>query len=213
LQSIRILIVDDHLVVRQGLKSLLSQYADLQVVADVDNGSLVMDAVELHKPDIILLDIKLGEFNGLHIARQITRVYPQVKIIVLTSYDDDAFLMQAVQVGVHGYLLKSSSAEVLAEAIRAIHAGERRLSPALANKVFEQLEIANRSLEQSRLGLSDQEVQMLKLMADGLTAQEMAKALYLSERTVKRKTQELLEKMAVANRTQAVAEAFRRGVL
>ncbi len=214
METIRILIVDDHLVVRQGLKSLLSQYPDLDVVGEEEHGHGVQQLVEKLKPHVILLDIKLGEGeNGLDIARQLCRVSPELKIIILTSYSDEDFLSQAAQVGVHGYLLKSASAEVLAEAIRAIHGGERRLSSDLAGQVFTQLARTKREYEKSRYGLSEEEIVLLKLIADGVTGQEIAQTLYLSERSIKRKTQEIMEKLGAVNRTQAVAEAFRRGIL
>lgn len=213
MKPIQILIVDDHLVVRQGLKSLLSQYQDMQVVGEAENGQLGMQLADSLRPDVILLDIRLGRQNGLDIAWQMRRLYPDSRIIILTSYDDEAFILQAAQADVHGYLLKSASAEVLAEAIRAIHGGERRLAPTLADKAFEQLRATNRSSSQSRLGLSDQEVQLLSLIAAGETVQEIGKTLFLSERSVKRKTQEILEKMGVTNRVQAVAEAFKQGLL
>lgn len=178
-----------------------------------DGSFQVIELTEELKPDVILLDIKLGEENGLDLARQLRRVCPEVKIIILTSYDDEAFLSQAAQIGVHGYLLKSASAEVLAEAIQAIQRGERRLAPDLASKAFVQLSRANKAYKKSRFGLSEEDTQLLRLIADGSTIQEIAESLYLSERSVKRKTQEILEKMGVTNRTQAVAEAFRRGIL
>ncbi len=213
MEPIRILLVDDHLVVRQGLRSLLSQYEDLQVIGEAYQGPVVMQLVASLRPDIILLDIRLGGQNGLDLARQMRRMHPQSRIIILTSYDEESFLLQAAQAGVHGYLLKSASAEVLAEAIRAVHAGERRLSASLANKAFEQLEATNRVFVQTKLGLVEEEVQILGLMAQGLTVSEIANAMYLSERSVKRKTQVILTKVGAANRTQAVAEAFKHGLL
>ena len=213
MEPIRVLLVDDHLVVRQGLRSLLSQYGDIVVVGDGSNGLVVMQLVASLHPDIILLDVRLGNQNGLELAHQLGRKYPESRIIILTSYDDEEFLLQAAQAGVHGYLLKSASAEVLAEAIRAVHSGEHRLSSSLAGKVFEQLEITSHDNIQSRFGLSDDEIQLLELFAQGFTVKKIAETIYMSERTVKRKTQEILEKMGVANRTQAVAEAFRQGLL
>lgn len=213
MEPIRILIVDDHLVVRQGLRSLLSQYDELLVVGEAENGIIGMQLVTNLQPDVILLDIRLGGQNGLDLARQLRRGHPNTRIIILTSYDDEAFLLQAAQAGVHGFLLKSASAEVLAEAICAVHSGERRLSPLLADKAFEQLEVTNRAFSQSNFGLSHQDIQLLGLIAQGISVQEIAKTLYLSERTVKRKTQEIIEKMGAANRVQAVAEAFRHGLL
>jgi DNA-binding NarL/FixJ family response regulator len=183
------------------------------VVGEGCHTPVIMQLVESLKPDVILLDIRLGPQNGLDLARQLGRKHPASRIIILTSYDDEAFLLQAAQAGVHGYLLKSASAEVLVEAIRAVHSGQHRLSASLADKAFEQLEVTHRVAVQSRFGLSDEEIQVLEKIAQGMTVQEVAKALFMSERSVKRRIQEILEKMGVSNRTQAVAEAFKHGLL
>jgi DNA-binding NarL/FixJ family response regulator len=213
MRTIRVLLVDDHLVVRQGLRSLLSQYLDIQVVGEAEDSSAVLDLVSELRPDVTLLDVRLAGDNGLDLARQLQRGQVETRIIVLTSYDNEEYLLQAAQAGVYGYLLKNSSAEILADAIRAVCAGERRLSPALAGMAFRQLE----NLSQARLlveaGLIEQELQLLQLMAGGASTQEMAQELYLSERTVKRKVQDVLDKLNAANRAQAVAEAFKRGLL
>ena len=213
MELIRVLIVDDHLVVRQGIRSLLSQYQDIDVVGDGSNGLVVMQLVASLQPNVILLDIRLGNQNGLELARQLGRKYPESRIIILTSYDDEEFLLQAAQAGVHGYLLKSASAEVLAEAIRAVHSGEHRISNSLGGKVFEQLEEISSDRVQTEYGLTDDDINILELLAKGLTVKEIAQTIYMSERTVKRRSQEILEKMGASNRVQAVAEAFRQGLL
>ena len=209
----RVLIVDDHPVVRQGLRSLLSQYPDIQVVGEADGSPAALGLIADLRPDVVLLDIRLVGPSGLELARQLRRAGAEARVIILTSHDDEAYLMEAAQAGVHGYLLKSASAELLAEAIRAVHAGEHRLSPALVSKALEQLEALSRTQAQAESGLSDQELKLLRLLADGADTQAMAQALYLSERTVKRKLQDILDKLGAATRAQAVAEAFKRGLL
>ena len=209
----RVLIVDDHPVVRQGLRSLLSQYPDIQVVGEADGSPAALGLIADLRPDVVLLDIRLAGPSGLELARQLRRSGAEARVIILTSHDDEAYLMEAAQAGVHGYLLKSASAELLAEAIRAVHAGEHRLSPALVSKALEQLEALSRTQAQAESGLSDQELQLLRLLADGANTQDMARTLYLSERTVKRKLQDILDKLGAATRAQAVAEAFKRGLL
>ena len=209
----RVLIVDDHPVVRQGLRSLLSQYPDIQVVGEADGSPAALGLIADLRPDVVLLDIRLAGPSGLELARQLRRSGAEARVIILTSHDDEAYLMEAAQAGVHGYLLKSASAELLAEAIRAVHAGEHRLSPALVSKALEQLEALSRAQAQAESGLSDQELQLLRLLADGADTQDMARALYLSERTVKRKLQDILDKLGAATRAQAVAEAFKRVLL
>ena len=209
----RVLVVDDHLVVRQGLRSLLSQYPDIEVVGEADGGPAALKLVTDLQPDVVLLDIRMAGPSGLEVAGQLRRSGAGARIIILTSHDDEAYLMEAAQAGVHGYLLKSTSAELLAEAIRAVHAGEHRLSPALMSTALEQLEALSRAHAQAESGLSDQELQLLHLLAEGAGTQDMARALYLSERTVKRKIQDILAKLGAASRAHAVAEAFKRGLL
>lgn len=213
MRPIRVLLVDDHLVLRQGLRSLLSQYPDLLVVGETGDEADAIDLAASLQPDVVLLDIRLGRQDGLELARRLRRLQPELRIIILTAYDDETFLLQAAQAGVHGYLLKSASAEVLAEAIRAVHAGERRLAPALADKAYKQLETACRTFSKYRFGLTDQDIRLLSLIASGATVRDIARSLYLSERSVKRKIRDILAKMGVANRAQAVAEAVRLGLV
>jgi len=212
-ETIRILIVDDHTVVRQGLCSLLAQYSDLEVVGEADGGLPALDMITQLEPDLVLLDVRLAGPSGLELARRIRRMPTGTRVIILSSYDDENYLLEAAQAGVHGYLLKSASAEVLAESIRAVHAGEKRLSSELGGKALGQLQQLARSQARSEAGLSDQELQLLQLIAAGATTQDMVQQMYLSERTLKRKTQDVLSKLGAASRAQAVAEAFRRGLL
>ncbi len=209
----RVLIVDDHPVVRQGLRSLLSEYPDIQIVGETEGDSTVLELCAQLRPDVILLDIRLAGSNGLDLARQLRSMASEARVIILTSYDDEIYLREAVQAGVHGYLLKSASAEVLADAIRAVHAGERRISPVLVNQVMQQLEALSRAQVQAASGLSEQELRLLRLIAEGASTLEMVQTLYLSDRTVKRKIRDILTKLGATSRAQAVAEAYRRGLL
>lgn len=212
-QVARVLIVDDHPVVRQGLRSLLAQYGDIDVVGEAEGSLTALELIDRLQPDVVLLDIQLAGANGLDLARQLRRLQSPARVIILTSHDDDAYLMQAVQVGIHGYLMKHASAELLAETIRAVRAGERRLPPALVNKALEQLESLTRARRQAEFGLTDQELRLLQMLADGASTPEMMHSLYLSERTIKRKIQDILAKLGAASRAQAVALAFKRGLL
>ncbi len=212
MQSISVLLVDDHPVVRQGLVSLLSQYPDLRVVGEADRATAALERAKM-SPDVILLDIRLDDTSGLDLARQLRRSKCQSRIIILSSYDDDSYLLEAAQIGVDGYLLKNSAAGVLADTIRAVYAGERRVSPALGGKAMAQLKQLQASEVRNKSGLSDEEMQLLQLIADGVSVQEMTRALYWSERTVKRKTKDILEKLGATSRAQAVAKAYQCGLL
>ncbi|HBY98343.1 MAG: response regulator transcription factor [Ardenticatenaceae bacterium] len=213
MEQIRVLVIDDHPVVRRGLQSLLSQYPYIEIVGAEEGGPAALELIASMRPDVILLDVRLAGFSGLELARQLRRMPVESRIIILTSYEDEAYLLEAAQAGVHGYLLKSSSAEVLAEAIRAVYTGERQLSAELAGKALQHLQTLSQSQVQSETGLSEQELQLLQLMASGATTHDMSQTLFFSERTVKRKIQDVLSKLGAASRAQAVAEAFKRGLL
>jgi DNA-binding NarL/FixJ family response regulator len=210
---IRVLIVDDHPIVRQGLQSLLSNYSDIQVTGEADTGVDALREAALQQPDVVLLDIRMPGANGIDIARQLRRQSPQARIIILTAYDDEEYLAGALQAGAHGYLLKTASHETLAEAIRDAHAGQRVLSPGLIDGVLRQFqEVARESLI-SQSGLSESELEILQLLAAGATNKDIAERLYWSEVTAKRKVGDILLKMGSSNRAQAVAEAIRRGLI
>jgi DNA-binding NarL/FixJ family response regulator len=212
-KPIRVLIVDDHPVVRQGLQSLLSNYPDIQVAGEADTGLRALEEAARLQPDVVLLDIRLPGASGMDVARQLRRQNPQTRIIILTAYEDDEYLIGALQAGAHGYLLKSASHQTLAEAIRNAHAGRRVLSPSLVDGVLRQFEeLAKESLV-SQSGLSESELKILPLLAEGATNKEMAERLYWSEATVKRKMRDILAKLEVNNRAQAVAEAIKRGLI
>ena len=211
MQPIRVFLVDDHPVVREGLRSLLASFPDFQVVGEADDGFAITSQVESTRPDVLLLDIRLGNVSGIEVARLLRRNQPSVKIIILTTYDDAEYLQQALAADVHGYLLKSASHEQLAEAIRAVHRGERLLSPPLLGKVMEEFGRLARDKSRHESGLSDQELQVLRGIAAGGTNREIAEQLFWSEVTVKRKIQDIIEKLGVANRAQAIAEAIRHG--
>jgi DNA-binding NarL/FixJ family response regulator len=212
MESISVLLVDDHPVVREGLVSLLSQYPDIHVVGEADGPVAALARATDLRPDVILLDIRLDDANGLDLARRLRHMV-QSRIIILTSYEDENYLLEAARVGVHGYLLKNSSAELLADAVRAVHAGEERLSAPLAGKALRHIKALSQSQARFESGLSSEELALLRLIADGVSVQEMTRSLYWSERTVKRKTQDILAKLGATSRAQAVAEAFRRGIL
>jgi two-component system response regulator DevR len=212
-EPIKVLIIDDHPVVRHGLKSLLSQYEVIRIIGEADGGPLALEMIAELKPDVVLLDIRLAEQSGLDLAQTLQYQHSPARIIILTSYDDTTYLKRAAQAGVHGYMLKSASAEMLIEAIQAVHRGEHRLSPAVAGMAFEQLEQVSHEYIQFKTGLSEQELDILHLLADGANTQEMCDRLYLSERTIKRKIQDILSKLGAINRTQAVSEAYKRGLL
>lgn len=213
MDKIRILIGDDHPVVRQGLRAFLSTFPDLEVVGEAASGLSVLDQVaELH-PDVVLLDVRMPGLSGIEAARRLRREHPAAKLILFTTYDDEEYLFSALRVGAHAYLLKSASHDMLASAIRAVHAGERMLSPPLVDKVLNRFEELARAKAQKDTGLTEEEVHILQAMESGASNKEIADQLFWSEVTVKRKVQDIFERLGVDNRVRAVAEAIRRGLI
>ncbi len=213
METIRVLIVDDHPIVRQGVRSVLANHADIEVVGEADGAASLFATLAALKPDVVLLDIRMPGQNGIEITQRLKREHPEVKVILLSTYDDEEFLFGALRAGAEGYLLKSASNEVLASSIRQVGRGERLLSPTLLTKVMREFQDLAKEKTRTDSGLSDQELRVLRMIADGATNKEIAEKLFWSEVTVKRKVQDILEKMGVANRAQAVAEAGKRGLL
>ncbi len=213
MSAIRVLIVDDHPVVRQGVRSVLANHTDIQIVGESEDASALLTILESLEPDVVLVDIRLPGMNGIETTQRLKRDYPNVKVIVLTTYDDDDYLFGALRAGADGYLLKSASPQVLADSIRQVARGERLLSPNLVGKVMREFQDLAQDKARAASGLTDQELQVLRMIAAGATNKEIAEKVFWSEVTVKRKVQDILEKLGVANRAQAVAEAGKRGWL
>ncbi len=210
-ESIRVMIVDDHPVVRHGLRSLLQGHPDLAVVAEAEDGAEVLPLLADQDVDVLLLDIQMRGVSGIQVARRVRRAHPQVKIIILTTYDDENYLHEALQAGVHAFLLKSVSHEQLPDAIRSVMAGERLLTPSLVSSVVARYQRLAQDCALRQAGILADELRILEAIAEGASNKEIAARLYWSEATVKRKVQEILEKLGAANRAQAIAEAVRRG--
>jgi DNA-binding NarL/FixJ family response regulator len=206
---ISVLIVDDHPVVRFGLWSLLSQEDDIRVIAEADNGPSGLTAARLHQPDVVLLDIQLGGLDGIEVAKRLRESQPRSKIIILTNYDDDSYVVRALQAEVHGYLLKHTSVDTLVDAIRTVHRGERLLSPPLLDRVIRDFSV----LRQTQTGLTTEDREVLMLLARGASNADIAASLHWSATSVKRRLQEIFVKLQVSSRAQAAAEAVRRGLV
>lgn len=210
---IRVMIVDDHPIVRQGVRSVLANHPDIQVVGEADSAATLFAIVDSLKPDVALLDIRMPGQSGIEVTQRLKRDYPDIRVIILTTYDDDEYLFGALRAGAEGYMLKSASQESLADSIRQVARGERLLSPDLVGKMMREFKDLANDKARAESGLTDQELEVLRMIAAGATNKEIAEKLYWSEVTVKRKVQDILEKMGVANRAQAVAEAGKRGLL
>ena len=210
-QPIRIFIVDDHPVVRHGLRSLLSGHPDLDVVGEAEDGAQVIPFLSSHAVDVVLLDIQMKGQSGIEVARRVRHNHPAVRIVILTTYDDESLLHEALEAGVHGYLLKSVSHESLPDSIRAIMRGERLLSPSLVTPVLSNYRKMAQEQAHREAGLTSDELRVLAAIADGASNKDLAERFFWSEATVKRRVQDILEKLGASSRAQAIAEAVRRG--
>lgn len=207
-QHVRILLVDDHEVVRLGMKSLLERHANFAVVAEASAADEAVQKALLHEPDIVLMDIRLSGSSGIEACDEITDQLPDTKVVMLTSYADDELLFSAIRAGAVGYVLKQIGSGDLIQAIEAAARGEATLDPTLTQRVFNEVRRAIQSEEQAAFGdLTPQEMQVLALIAEGKTNREIAEALYLSEGTVRNYVSSILSKLGVANRAEAAAYA------
>lgn len=213
MDSIRVLIVDDHPMVRRGLKSLLSSYPDIQVVGEAGDGATALKAAAELVPEIVLLDIQLPGLDGVEIAHQLCHANPTIRIIALTAFENEDYVIRAMQAGAYAYLLKNTSDETVVEAIRLAHQGKRTLSPALMDGVLRQFHLLAQAQAHADSSLSDKEIQVLRLIAQGATNEEIAQQIHWSERTVKREIEDVMTKLGARNRAQAAAEAIRRGII
>ncbi|HEV8192920.1 MAG TPA: response regulator transcription factor [Ktedonobacterales bacterium] len=211
-RPIRILVVDDHPIVRQGLRSLLSAYAELQIVAEAGSPQQAIEAAIRHNPDIVLLDVRLPGASGVEVARQLQRDCPTANVILLTSFDDDEYLLGALEVGVRAYLLKSVSDDMLVWTIRAVFRGERLISPEMLDRMLSQFSQMRASQIQQEIGLSEQDVEVLRRLASGASNDEIGFELGWSKASVKRRVQHIFDQLGVTTRAQAAAEAVRRGL-
>lgn len=211
--AIRVLIIDDHPMVRRGLRNLLASQQDIQVIGEAENGATALQATTELNPDIILLDIQLPGPGGVEIAHQLRHQIADAKIIILSAYDEDQLVYGALRAGAYAYLLKSSSDETLIETIRQVYQGKRLLSPALMNNILQHFHTLANEHAKHEANLSHEEIRVLEFIAQGLSNEELAEKMFWSERTVIRKLDEIIVKLDSRNRTQAVAEAIKRGLI
>jgi DNA-binding NarL/FixJ family response regulator len=211
---IQVLICDDQTVVSEGLRAILSTAPGVNVVGVAGDGEQALQKIEALHPDLVLMDLKMPNLNGIQATRQIRDRFPSVKILVLTTYDFDEWVFDAIRAGASGYLLKDTPRDELISAIEGTIAGKTYVDPAVAGKLFQQVSQTASSPDPNLAQLlSDRELAVLRLMAHGLPNPEIAQKLYLSEGTVRNYVSSVLTKMGVADRTQAVVLAIRSGLV
>lgn len=204
---IRLVVADDHPVVRAGLVALLSEEPDFEVVGQAADGAAAIVAVTEHHPDLVLMDLRMPVLDGAAAAAAITALPDAPPVLILTTYDTDADIVRAVEAGARGYLLKDAPPEVLSAAVRSAARGETVLAPAIAGRLAERLR------KPAAADLTTRELDVLRLVAEGLSNAEIGTRLFIGEATVKTHLIRAFQKLEVADRTAAVTEAYRRGLL
>jgi len=211
--KIRIIFAEDHVLVREGTRQLLDRHNDLEVVGEAADGFEAVELVKHLKPDLAILDIAMPRMGGIEATRQIKNIAPQTSVLILSAYDDDQYVFALLEAGAAGYLLKDVSGDELVRAVRAVHAGEPVLHPAIARKVLARFAEKQDAAKHPADGgpLSDRELEVLRLAASGMSNAAIAHKLALSARTVQVHLTHIFAKLGVASRTEAVIAALRRG--
>ena len=209
----RILLVDDHEVVRLGLKSLLERHPQFEVVGEAGSAREAVEQVAALKPEVVLMDIRLPGTSGIEACEEIVSRFPGTRVIMLTSYADDEMLFSAIRAGASGYLLKQIASDDLVKALEAVSRGEALLDPAVTQRVFQEVRRAVKEEEASAFAhLSQQEKHVLLLVSEGKTNREIAKSLFLGEGTVRNYVSSILSKLGVNNRAEAAAYAVQHNL-
>jgi NarL family two-component system response regulator LiaR len=211
MRSIRILVTDDHVVVRQGIRALLATEPDIEVVGEAENGREAVAETERLQPDVILMDLVMPEMDGIEAIRRITAQQPEARILVLTSFAADDKVFPAIKAGALGYLLKDSGPEELVSAIHQVYRGESSLHPAVARKLLQELSHPPKQPPTPE-PLTEREMEVLRLVAQGQSNQEIAEELVISEATARTHVSNILRKLHLASRTQAALYALREGL-
>jgi NarL family two-component system response regulator LiaR len=210
---ISVLIVDDHGVVRQGLQTYLELLDDIKVVGEAQNGVEAVAQVRQHQPDVVLMDLVMPEMDGIEATRQIGDISPATQVIVLTSFTEDEMVFPAIRAGAAGYLLKDVSPSDLVSAIQAVHRGEAQLHPDITKKLMNQFASPQAEPTAAPGELTARELEILRLIARGMSNREMAQVLVISEKTVKTHVSNILSKLHLDDRTQAAIYAYKHGLV
>lgn len=215
MDKIRILIAEDHAVVREGTRELLDREEDLEVVAEAGDGEEAVRLATSQRPDVVLMDIAMPKLDGIEATKRIKAIHPAIAVLVLTAYDDDQYVFALLEAGAAGYLLKDVHTDELIKAIRAVYAGESVLHPAIARKVVNRFAqpTDKRKIESAVEQLTERELEVLKSAAKGMTNRQIANALALSIHTVQTHLSNIFGKLGVGSRTEAVLYGLRKGWL
>ncbi len=212
--KIKVLLAEDHIVVREGIRERIQRQEDMEVVGEAGDGEEAIQLAEQLKPDIILMDIAMPKLNGIEATRRIKSSCPSISILVLTAYDNEEFIFALLEAGVAGYLLKNVRGQELLNAIRATYEGESVLYPTIAKKVFRHIQPENKAgttIQENKAILSGRELEVVKLGVEGLANKEIAKELFVGERTIQTHWRNIFNKLGVSSRTEAVVDCLKKG--
>lgn len=214
MKIIRIVVVDDHPLVREGIVKILGLEETFQIIGEFGEGRMVLGAVEKLRPDVVLLDLNLPDISGVEVCRALAVQFPETKVIALTIYDDEAHVLESIKAGVNGYLLKDISPDTLIEAIKAVYCGGSYIHPRVAGKLMSDYgRLSSLASGQESHMLTARETEVLGMVAEGLTNKEIAGKLFISEKTVKNHITNVFKKLEVSGRTEAVVQAMKRSII
>jgi DNA-binding NarL/FixJ family response regulator len=216
-ERLRVMVVDDHALFRRGLDMVLSQEPDIELVGEASDGQEAIERAQELMPDVVLMDVRMPKRSGIEATARIKELMPHVKILMLTISDEEADLYEAIKAGASGYLLKEIPIEEVADAIRSVWAGQSRISPSMASKLLSEFAAMSKASEERAPvpspRLTDREMEVLRLVAQGLNNREIAKQLFISENTVKNHVRNILEKLHLHSRMEAVVYAVREKMI
>ena len=213
MEKIKVLLAEDHIVVREGIRELIQGESDMEVVGEAGDGAEAIELVSQVEPDVVLMDIAMPKLNGIEATRRIKESHPSVSILILTAYDSEEFIFALVEAGAAGYLLKNVQGREVLNSIRAVYDGESVLHPAIADKIFSRLqsEGAKSARPERKTILSQRELEVLKLSMEGLSNKEVARELSLGIRTVQTHWRNIFNKLGVSSRTEAIISGLNKG--
>ncbi len=212
MDAIKILIVDDHPVVREGIGAMLKREPDFKIVGEASNGLEAVEQARELSPDVILMDLRMPEMDGVEAITKIKEIKPEIKFIILTTFSDDEYIFKGIAAGARAYLLKDAPREELFKAIRAVSRGESLIQPVVASRVLDKLAELSRKNPGAET-LSEREVEVLRLMAKGVSNSNIAEELSITQSTVKTHITSIFQKLNVTTRTEAVTTALKRGII
>ena len=210
--SIRVLIVDDHKLVREGLKAVFGQGEEIEVIGEAGSGEDALEMFESLDPDVILMDISMPGLNGIQTTKLIKKQNPDTKVVILTMLDQEGSVYEAIKAGATGYMIKNTSSDELVRAIQAVHDGKALLHPDATAQLLKEFVCLSENRAKD-YGLSDREMEVLQLLSEGKTNKELAKSLWISEQTVKTHLAHIFGKLGTSDRTETVARALRTGLV